>query len=125
MSASPEMMIEARSLFDASRLDDAGIRATIRKTQEETGVTVDPHTATGLHAAAVCRRDPATPMVVLSTAHPAKFTDAVREATGAAPDLPPSLAGLMDREERMEELPNDLGIVQAFIGARSRAGAAV
>ena len=123
MSASPEMMTEARSLFDASRLDDAGIKETIRKTRDDTGMTVDPHTATGLHAATVCRRDPATPMVVLSTAHPAKFTDAVTQATGVAPDLPPSLAGLMEREERMEDLPNDLAIVQAFIGVRSRAGA--
>ncbi len=122
MSASPEMMAEARSLFDAARLDDEGIKAVIARTQKETGMTIDPHTATGLHAAEICRRDAATPMVALSTAHPAKFTDAVRDATGTPPQLPLSLAGLMDREERMTVLPNDLKTVQSFIGARSRAG---
>jgi threonine synthase len=60
-------------------------------------------------------------MVVLSTAHPAKFTDAVRGATGTAPEMPASLADLMDREEQVKILPNDLKKVQRFISARSRA----
>jgi threonine synthase len=121
MSASPGMMAEVRSLFDATRLDDDGIKAMIARTQKETGVTIDPHTATSMHAAAICRRDAATPMVVLSTAHPAKFTDAVRGATGTAPEMPASLADLMDREEQVKILPNDLKKVQRFISARSRA----
>jgi len=124
MSVTSEMMDEMRGLFAAARLDDDGIRETIARTQKNTGVTIDPHTATGMHAASVCRADPATPMVVLSTAHPAKFTDAVTEATGAAPTLPPSLAGLMDRQERLSVLPNDLAAVQEFLASRSRAGGA-
>ncbi len=120
MNVSAEMMADLRVLFDASRLDDDGIRATIARTQAEAGVTVDPHTATGLHAAAACRTNAATPMVVLSTAHPAKFTDAVAEATGSPPPLPASLADLMEREERLTVLPNDLAAVQGFVASHGR-----
>ena len=50
---------------------------------------------------------PATPMVVLGTAHPAKFPAAVEQATGIRPALPARLAGLCDGRERFDVLPND------------------
>jgi threonine synthase len=66
-------------------------------------------------------RDPARPMIALSTAHPAKFPGAVTEATGVEPALPAWLAGLMYREERLTVLPNDLKTVEDFVRGRSRA----
>jgi threonine synthase len=54
-------------------------------------------------------------MVALSTAHPAKFPDAVEAATGIRPALPPHLADLFEREERYDVLPNDVGAVRAYI----------
>ena len=60
-------------------------------------------------------RDPATPMVTLATAHPAKFPDAVEAATGIRPPLPPRMADLFDREERFTRLPNDLDALKAHI----------
>jgi threonine synthase len=62
--------------------------------------------------------------VTLATAHPAKFPDAVKAATGIHPELPPSMSGLFEREERLEPLPNDLGVLQAFIRERARSVAA-
>ena len=123
MSAPAEAMAEARGLFASSRLDDEGIRAEIADTLSATGLTVDPHTATGLHAGRVRRGDPATPLVCLATAHPAKFPDAVEQATGRRPALPERLAALMDLPERMTDLPNDLAVVQDHLRARSRVGA--
>ena len=76
---------------------------------------VDPHTAVGLAAAATCRGDHSVPIVTLSTAHPAKFPDAVEAATGRRPALPPFLADLHDRPERYEVLPNDLDALRAHI----------
>ena len=64
------------------------------------------------------------PVVALATAHPAKFPDAVERATGMRPALPPRLADLFDRPERVEVLPNDLRAVQAFIRSRRLKGAA-
>ena len=54
-------------------------------------------------------------MVMLATAHPAKFPDAVEKATGVRPPLPPHLAELFDRPEQLVELPNDLAAVQQYV----------
>ncbi|HRJ62567.1 MAG TPA: threonine synthase, partial [Azospirillaceae bacterium] len=59
-------------------------------------------------------------VVVLATAHAAKFPDAVERATGVRPPLPPRLADLYDREERYTVLPNDLDQVKAFVRAHTR-----
>jgi len=80
-----------------------------------TGELVDPHTAVGIRAGRACRLDPGTPLVTLATAHPAKFPDAVRAATGVTPPLPPALADLFERPERCTVLPNDLAAVQHHI----------
>jgi threonine synthase len=110
-----------RRLFDAGRASDAETLATIRRVHEETGELVDPHSAVALHVARQVERDPAVPMVTLACAHPAKFPDAVERATGRRPDLPPRLADLHDREERLAVLPNDLAAVQGFVASRARA----
>lgn len=106
--------------FKGSRLDDEGTKTVIRSIYESTGQLIDPHTAVGVHAAQSSGLDPETPKVVMATAHPAKFPDAVESATGLRPDLPPALANLYDLEERYDELPNDLEKVQGYVRAHSR-----
>jgi threonine synthase len=61
-------------------------------------------------------------MVCLATAHPAKFPDAVEQATGVRPPLPDHLADLFDRTERYDVLPADLAAVQRYVGERSGMG---
>ncbi len=87
-------------VFAASWLDDAGIDDVIRRVHSETGLLIDPHTATGWSAAETHRR-PGETMVTVSTAHPAKFPEVVRAATGQEPELPSDLADLASRPERM------------------------
>ena len=82
-----------RAEFDSARASEAETLAAIAATCRATGEVVCPHTAVGLHAARARRGDPAVPMVVLATAHPAKFPDAVEAACGVRPALPPWLAG--------------------------------
>jgi threonine synthase len=101
--------------FKGARADDAETLATIRRVYEATGELVDPHTAVGLSAAQAERGTPHVPMVTLATAHPAKFPDAVREATGMRPALPARLSDLMQRPERLTVLPNDRRRIQDFI----------
>ena len=119
MTAPSDVLDQARTLFAAARLDDDGIKAQIAATYKQCGVIVDPHTATGLHAAHSCAPDPTVPVVSLSTAHPAKFPDAVEEAIGIRPSLPPNLADLLERPERLDTLPNDLAVVQNFVRDRT------
>ncbi len=105
----------ARRLFVGHQVDEAATSAAMAAVLKATGELVDPHTAVGLAAAAACRGDPSVPMVTLSTAHPAKFPDAVAAATGRRPELPPFLADLHDRPERCEALANDVGALRDHI----------
>ena len=59
-------------------------------------------------------------MVTLATAHPAKFPDAVEQATGIRPPLPPRMADLYDRPERVTRVANDLSALQSLIQERRR-----
>ena len=107
-----------RALFDAGRVDEPGTLAAIADCHSRFGETIDPHTAIGYAVAQQHRRDPAIPMVVLATAHPAKFPDAVEKATGVRPPLPARLGDLLDRAERVDGLPNDIEALKAMIDER-------
>ncbi|MQT13910.1 threonine synthase [Segnochrobactrum spirostomi] len=116
----PAAFADIRAAFGAGRCDIEGTRDTIARVLAETGTLIDPHTAVGV---AVAERliDRSVPMVTLATAHPAKFPDAVFEATGVRPALPPRLADLMERPERVTRLPAEQAAVARFIEAQSRA----
>ena len=101
--------------FQAATIDDATTLAAIRRIYEEHGMLVDPHTAVGIAAAVAKRRSADVPMVVAATAHPAKFPDAVEQATGIRPALPARLADLLDREERYDVLANDVEAVRSYV----------
>ncbi len=107
-----------RRRYEARRCDDAQTLATIARIYRETGRLIDPHTAVGVHAASTTDGSPASPVVVLSTAHAAKFPESVCKATGIVPPLPPRLSDLYEREERLTVLPNDREQVRAFIEQR-------
>ncbi|MDO9499335.1 threonine synthase [Falsiroseomonas sp.] len=105
----------ATRVFRGFALDDAGTLEEIRRLHGQ-GYLADPHTAIGTAAAmASPPSDPAIPIVVAATAHPAKFPDAVRQATGIEAPLPSRLADLYERPERYSRLPADLGQIEAFV----------
>jgi len=110
-----------RALFTAERADEQEVAATMRAWMREAEYCADPHTAVGLAVAEKETRDPTVPMVVLSTAHPAKFPDAVEAACGVTPELPEWLGDLPAREERITVLPADQGVVEKFVTTASRA----
>jgi threonine synthase len=129
MHLAGNVMDEARTLFDAVKIDDPATLASIKRTYEDSGEVLDPHSAVAVAAAQARRGDPRTPMVALACAHPAKFPDAVKKAIGFSSPLPPELADLLDRKERYSVLPNDTDAVKRFMSERldlatSRAGAA-
>ncbi len=110
-----------RVLFTADRASEQESAATMRAWMREAGYCADPHTAVGLAVAEKETRDPSVPMVVLSTAHPAKFPDAVKAACGISPALPDWLADLPKRPERVTVLPAEQAAVERFVSSASRA----
>jgi threonine synthase len=105
--------------FSAGRADNTEVDTTINSVLAESGYLLDPHTAVGVSVARD-KRSSMAPMVVLSTAHPAKFPDAVEDACGTRPSLPLRNKGLMDGEEHFTLLPNDLEAVEAYIADNTR-----
>ena len=121
-SLSPHALASIRSEFDAACIDEAATSEEMRRTYKDSGYLLDPHTAVGVGAARqVLARDLETPVVVLGTAHPAKFPQAVKAATGIHPALPEHLADLFDRKETFTVLANDQTTIETFIRQRSRA----
>ena len=110
----------ARALFTAHRVDDDETRASIAETWRDTGELIDPHSAVAVAAAKAARRDPRLAMVALACAHPAKFPEAVEDATGVRPALPPALADLLERPERLMLVENDLRAVKEFVRSHAR-----
>jgi threonine synthase len=112
-------LAELRALFAAHSIDEHETEMTIRNLYAEAGVVIDPHTAVGLAAAR--QENVGTPMIVLSTAHPAKFPDAIERATGLKPEQPDRLKAKLGEVERLTVLPNDAKAVASFIADHARA----
>ncbi|MGH7004871.1 MAG: threonine synthase, partial [Alphaproteobacteria bacterium] len=109
-----------RREFDAGRSTTAETAATIAQVLKDTGYLLDPHSAIGLKVARqILRSDSAS--VILATAHPAKFPDAVAAASGVDAALPAWLGDLMRRKEQYTALPNDLKNVEEYVSRHSRA----
>ncbi len=106
-----------RKQFEGYRVGDNATKAMIGEIYRLTGELLDPHTSIGV-AAARGADTGNTPVITMATAHPAKFPRAVEEATGRHPALPPRLADLMGREERMDVLPAETRAVADFISGR-------
>jgi threonine synthase len=102
--------------FRAHRVIDSETLAVMKRIYGESGMLVDPHTAVGIASAEACA-EPGVPTITLATAHPAKFPDAVKKATGVHPALPDHVADLFDRKERIVNLPNDLQAIEAFVAS--------
>lgn len=115
-------LAKIRSEFAAAAVKEDEVAAEMAETYRTTGYVLDPHSAVGTRAArALLRERPGVPVVSLATAHPAKFPDAVKRATGVFPALPPHMADLMERAESFTILPNDQAAVERFIRERARA----
>jgi threonine synthase len=111
-----------KSDFAAVSASETDVAECIRQTETHYGYLLDPHTACALVAA---ERKAEGETVVLSTAHPAKFPDAIEAITGERPPLPQGFEHLMTDEERFEVLPNSLAAVEEFVTSRGRVASGV
>jgi threonine synthase len=108
--------------FAAEAASEKDVAEAIGRLRDESGYLMDPHTACGLVAAErALGPDGSTPQVVLSTAHPAKFPDAIAAITGKRPALPERLAGLLTAHERFTTIDNDLAAAERLVVSVTRA----
>ncbi|MBU2960861.1 threonine synthase [Citreicella sp. C3M06] len=107
-----------RESFDSGRSSEDDTLATIKAARATMGELLCPHSAVGVKVADEHRR-PDVPMITLATAHPAKFPDAVEQASGIRPPLPARMADLFERPERLTRVANDLGALETLIRERT------
>jgi len=118
MSFTNEELERVRQNFSSYSVNSEQTISTIAEFNSSFGYLLDPHTAVGVRAAldsgmSGCEH------VCLATAHPAKFGDAVKLATGKEPELPPGLQGLDVLPSRCENMNAELGLIRAFVEANA------
>ncbi|MEO1640524.1 MAG: threonine synthase [Pseudomonadota bacterium] len=107
-----------KETYKSGRASEEETSAAIKAYRLQHGELLCPHTAVGVHVAEAHLSS--TPMITLATAHPAKFPDAVKAATGIHAPLPPRMADLYDRAERITRVENDLAAIQTVIRERTK-----
>ncbi len=117
MSLSQPIYEELQHFWVGIKVDDAATSQTIAECYQNTGRIIDPHTAVGLSAAQRNQQAQDGPMVVMSTAHPAKFAETVEHAIGKPPPVPSVLQDMANLPEHYVTLPNDLAIVKDFVAS--------
>jgi threonine synthase len=105
---------EMASVFTSGWVDDPGIEETMGRVAGDFGLVIDPHTAVGWEVGVRLRR-PSETLVIVSTAHPAKFSEAVVDATGDEPQVPSRAAHVLDLPERMSRLRPDLSELDSLL----------
>ena len=113
------ILARMREDFSAETASELEVKGCLSDHLAKTGTLIDPHTAVGQVVAAKCRAagevPQDAPLVVLATAHPAKFAAAVTDATGYTPDVPSHLVELEEKPERLYRMAADASKVKAFI----------
>ncbi len=107
----PVTLPKPQTSLRATRMEDGQIERVIAQMWQDWRYVIDPHTACAFTDMAQDRVS-----VVLATAHPAKFPDVVKMATGNEPTHP-TLEALKDKPLRTHPLPASTDAVKAFITA--------
>jgi threonine synthase len=89
-----------RAAIQGARVTDEETFQEIRRTFDETGTVLDPHTAVGVRVARQVQEHWSGPVIVPATAHPAKFPEVIRQALGQTIPIPPSLADALGRQKQ-------------------------
>jgi len=107
-----KLLEKIKNDFESYTASEQDTLDTIRDMYEKTGYIIDPHTATGVYAAVKSNRKD---VVCLSTAHPAKFPQAIQKAIGRLPEEPKTIRELKNKSKKMSVLDNSIFAVKEFI----------
>ena len=102
--------------FLSSRMDQADILNTIKTVYEKFNIILDPHSAIGYGA--FDKVNLKGNNVVLATAHPCKFPDAIEKAINLKAELPNELAFVLDEKENYDIIENNLNKIKQHIKER-------
>ncbi len=104
--------------FISESLSEDETKDVIKKMSENHNILVDPHTAIGIGVLDKISNDGIN--VILSTAHPSKFPEAVKQVTGRNPELLLEIKKIIDEKEKFDILPNNLNVIKKFIKEKAK-----
>ncbi len=112
-SLNKEELNKIKSDFCSSTVSDELTKQTLKNVYEQYQLLIDPHTATAFKAAELNSSD--EEMLILSTAHPCKFSETVHQATGIEPKIPENIKNILNQKESYITLDNNLGVIKNYI----------
>ena len=112
-SLNKEELNKIKSDFCSSTVSDELTKQTLKNVYEQYQLLIDPHTATAFKAAELNSSD--EEMLILSTAHPCKFSETVHQATGIEPKIPENIKNILNKKESYITLDNNLGAIKNYI----------
>ena len=99
--------------FSSESASEEETKSIIRQMYKEEKILIDPHTAVGVAVANKISLE--GELIVLGTAHPAKFSEIVTKETGVKPELPENLKKILSQKEKLDRVPKDLEKVKNYI----------
>tara|TARA_X000001036_G_scaffold12555_1_gene10857 strand:+ start:184 stop:1560 length:1377 start_codon:yes stop_codon:yes gene_type:complete len=99
--------------FCAEKINDEEVLAIIKNLNTEEKFILDPHTATAFGVSKKINN--LSEIVILGTAHPYKFLETVKKATGIEVKLPKQLSNVLDKKERFDILDNNISKIKNYI----------
>ena len=99
--------------FLSTSMSEKEVLDTIKEVYVKYNIILDPHSAIGFGSLNKINIDGNS--IVLATAHPCKFPDAINKSIGVKPDLPDELKYIMDEKENYDIVSNNLSKIQQYI----------
>ena len=104
------------SNFLSASINEKEVLKIIKDVYDQYKTILDPHTAIGYGAFEKVNIEGIN--IVLATAHPCKFPNAILEATGVNENLPDELKFILDEKENYDIIENNLDLVKQHIKER-------
>ena len=101
--------------FQGMSINNDKTLKAIKKWKEEKGIIFDPHSAIGLEAG--CKMKTSSPVIVMATAHPAKFPEVLKKAIGEKVEVPEHMSDIFKKQEKYDVLENNYEDLLEYINS--------
>ena len=101
--------------FQGMSINNDKTLKAIKKWKEEKGIIFDPHSAIGLEAG--CKMKTSSPVIVMATAHPAKFPEVLKKAIGEKVEVPEHMSDMFKKQEKYDVLENNYEDLLEYINS--------
>jgi len=110
---SSEEIIKIKKDFNAAKVTDIETINIIKEFENKYNFILDPHTATAVGASKKIKNESET--IVIGTAHPFKFLETIKKATGNVVEAPEQFSDILNKVEKYDTIENEVTEVKKYI----------